>query len=295
MSFFKKDKVKHPRQAVEISEDFFYYPKNLRSKSQFVLWSYSDCVIGIVIICVALLVWESTKYHWLLTLPVLFAFLSARIDDINILTRIKEILDFMLKPNVFKNNSKPNSSQQLLGSKYISEDGIYVTENGRYVFWNVEPFNLAVLSPGATLVLVNQLTSVLSQCPNLEIITMDTARSLDDNIAFLKKRIEAETNPAVKKLLESDLAEISEKSQAANNSRKYLFVLKIANGKPVSQDVALIRRYTKSIQDNGFDAVQLLKPEIKKIIANYFDITSVLPDYDGLQYQDEKGDEENVW
>ena len=297
MSLFKKEKFQQPRQAViEINEEYFYYPKNLRSKSQFLLWSLSDCVIEIAIVCVTLLLWDATKVHLLFTLPVLFAFLTVRIDDINILTRIKEMFNYLVKVKSFKNNKKPNSSQQLLGSKYISEDGIYVTETGRYVFWNVEPFNLAVLSPGAISILVNQMTSVLSQCPDLEILAIDTARSLDDNIAFLKKRIEEETNPAVKKLLESDLAEISDKSQSANNSRKYLFVVRIAPGKPVTQDLPLVNRYTKIMQDNGFDVVQLLKPEIKKILANYFDTTtSDLPDIDGLQYQDEKGDEENVW
>lgn len=297
IEFFSRKNTKVQQQsAVEINEDFFYYPKNLRSKAQFLLWSYSDCVIGIAILCITLLVWESTKLHWLLILPGLFVLLSARVDDINILTRIKEMFNYLYKVKSFKNNNKPNSSQQLLGSKYISEDGIYFTETGRYVFWNVEPFNLAVLSPGAISILVNQMTSVLKQCPNLEILALDSARSLDDNISFLKKRIEEETNPGVRKLLESDLAEISEKSQSANNSRKYLFVLKIENGKPVSQDMALIRRYTKAIQDNGLDAVQLLKPEIKKILANFFDITtSDLPDYDGLQYQDEKGDDNLVW
>lgn len=297
MNIFKREKMQIPRQsAVEINEDYFYYPKNLRSKSQFLLWSFSDCVIMVVIICLCLFLWDYTRFHPLLTVPIVYAFLSARIEDINILTRIKEILDFMLKPNVFKNNSKPNSSQQLLGSKYISEDGIYFTETGRYVFWNVEPFNLAVLSPGATNTLVNQMTSVLKQCSNLEILALDSARSLDDNISFLKRRIEEETNPAVKKLLESDFAEISDKSQSANNSRKYLFILKIAPGKPVTQDLPLISRYTKIMQDNGLNAVQLLKPELKKVLANYFDITtSDLPDIDGLQYQDEKGDDNLVW
>lgn len=292
MKFFKKETitVTSARQAVEINEDFFYYPKNLRSKSQFLLWSYSDCVIELILLCTSFLLWDFTKFHLLLTIPVVFAFLSARINDISILTRLKELCNFMFKANSFKNNSKPNSSQKLLGSKYITDDGMYVTETGRIAFWAVEPFNLSVMSPSAVNILVNQLTSVLKQCPGLEIMATDSARSLDDNIAFLKKRIEEETNPAVKKLLESDLAEISNKSQSANNSRLYLFVLKIPSGKPNTQDFATVRRYSKVMQDNGFDAVQLLKPEIKKLLANYFDINaSNLPDYDGLQYQDEKG------
>ena len=297
MKFLKHSKVPTMQHSiVEINEDYFYYPKNLRSKSQFFLWIFSDCVIFIAIFCLTLLIWDFTKIHALLIIPFIFAFLTIRVDDINILTRIKEMFNYLYKEKSFKNNNKPNSSQQLLGSKYISEDGIYFAEAGRYVFWNVEPFNLAVLSPGAISILVNQMTSMLKQCPDLEILALDSARSLDDNISFLKKRIEEETNPAVKKLLESDLAEISDKSQSANNSRKYLFILKIAPGKPVTQDLPLISRYTKIIQDNGLNAVQLLKPEIKKVLANYFDITtSDLPDIDGLQYQDEKGDDNLVW
>lgn len=292
MRFFKKETitVTAAPQTVEINEDFFYYPKNLRSKEQFILWSLADCVILIGSITGCLLLWSATKISFFLVIPFALAFLSARINDISILTRLKELCNFMFKANSFKNNSKPNSSQKLLGSKYITNDGMYVTETGRIAFWAIEPFNLSVMSPSAVKILVNQLTSVLKQCPGLEIMATDSARSLDDNIAFLKKRIEEETNPAVKKLLESDLTEISNKSQSANNSRLYLFVLKIPSTKSNTQDFATVRRYSKVMQDNGFDAVQLLKPEIKKLLANYFDINaSDLPDYDGLQYQDEKG------
>ena len=208
MKYFKREITQMPTKAIiEINEDYYYYPKNLRSKSQYMLWAFSDCVLIVAILLTCSLIWYGTRFHFLLAIPVGVAFITARIDDVNILTRIKELFAFMFKPNIFKNNNKPNSSQKLLGSKYISEDGIYFTDAGRYVMWNVEPINLSVLSSGAISMLINQMTSVLIQCPDLEIIAMDTARSLDENIAFLKKRIEVETNPAVKKLYEEFLGE----------------------------------------------------------------------------------------
>ena len=158
-------------------------------------------------------------------------------------------------------------------------------------FQFVEPFNLSVMSPGSISIIIGQMTSLLIQCPNIEIIATDSARSLDDNIAFLKKRISEEPQPAVKKLLEADLAEMSERSAKANNSRRYLFILHFAKGSPITQDLTTCRRYSKVMQDTGFEVTQLLKPEIKKILANFFDIVSELPDYDGLQYleDDNKG------
>lgn len=292
--FSKKSLELSPTSStLEINEDFYYYPKNLRSKSQYLFWSLSDCVIILIVLSLCAVIWYNIKFHPLLVVPFVIAFITARIDDINILTRIKEMYDYLFKVKSFKNNNKPNSSQKLLGGKYISEDGIYFTETGRYVFWNVEPFNLAVLSPGAVGILVKQFTTLLVQCSDLEILALDSARSLDDNIAYLKKRIKEETNPAIKKLLESDLAEISDKSATANN-RKYLFILKIDNNKPINQDLALIKRTSKIMQDNIFDVVQLSKTEVKRVLANYFDVlTPINSDYDGLQYEDkEKGAEE---
>lgn len=291
MKFFSiKESQQRPitiTSAVEINEDYYYYPKNLRAKTQIGFWTLNDCIAVMSLFLVCLLLWYTTRVAFILTIPLTMLFLTARIDDKNILTRIKEAYLYIAKTKTHKNNVKPNSSQQLIGGKYIIEDGIYYTDSGRYAMWEIEPFNLSVMSPGSISIIIGQMTSLLIQCPNIEIIATDSARSLDDNIAFLKKRISEEPQPAVKKLLEADLAEMSERSAKANNSRRYLFILHFAKGSPITQDLTTCRRYSKVMQDTGFEVTQLLKPEIKKILANFFDIVSELPDYDGLQYLDD--------
>lgn len=294
MNLFKREYLKPQSATIEIDDDSYYYPKNLRSKSQVFLWNMSDAIIILMSLVLCGLIWYVTHLHFLLVIPIVIAFISIRIDDVSILTRIKEIFSFLFKNRSFKNNTKPNSSQKLMGGQYITDDGLYVTDTGRFVFWQVEPLNLSVLSPGAISILIQQMTAMLIQCPNLELIATDSARSLDENIIYLKRRIEEEDNMAVKKLLEADLKEISDKSLTANNSRKYIFALRLPNSKSQKQDNITIRKYSKTMQDFGFRVDQLLKEEIKKLISNFFDIISDnLPDFDGQQYVNEaKGDDE---
>lgn len=294
MNLLKREYLKTQSVAIGIDDDSYYYPKNLRSKSQVFLWNMSDAIIILMSLVLCGLIWYVTHLHFLLVIPIVLAFISIRIDDVSILTRIKEIFSFLFKNRSFKNNTKPNSSQKLMGGQYITDDGLYVTDTGRFVFWQVEPLNLSVLSPGAISILIQQMTAMLIQCPNLELIATDSARSLDENIIYLKRRIEEEDNMAVKKLLEADLKEISDKSLTANNSRKYIFALRLPNSKSQKQDNITIRKYSKTMQDFGFRVDQLLKEEIKKLISNFFDIISDnLPDFDGQQYVNEaKGDDE---
>lgn len=294
MNLLKREYLKPQSATIEIDDDSYYYPKNLRSKSQVFLWNMSDAIIILMSLVLCGLIWYVTHLHFLLVIPIVIAFISIRIDDVSILTRIKEIFSFLFKNRSFKNNTKPNSSQKLMGGQYITDDGLYVTDTGRFVFWQVEPLNLSVLSPGAISILIQQMTAMLIQCPNLELIATDSARSLDENIIYLKRRIEEEDNMAVKKLLEADLKEISDKSLTANNSRKYIFALRLPNSKSQKQDNITIRKYSKTMQDFGFRVDQLLKEEIKKLISNFFDIISDnLPDFDGQQYVNEaKGDDE---
>ncbi len=292
MSIIKKkiSKKTYVQSFPNEERTYFYYPKNLRTKTSFLLWDLANAVLVLLSFVLAVFIWDATKLKEFFILPILVAILTAKIEDVTIMTRLKEVYMFIFTPQKHRNNNNPNSTQKLCGGIWIDENNCYITETGCYALWEVNPFNLAVLAPDETEILVRALTNLMIQCPDIEIMAIDGAKNYDQNIAFLKKRIEEETNPKIRKLLETDLEQISSLSLSANTTRKYLFIYKFRNNVTDNQKTSIIQRYSKGIQDAGFVGHQLNKEEIKKVLSNYFDLVGELPDYDGTQYikKDEK-------
>ena len=261
----------------------YYYPKNLRAQAKVLLWPFRTFVFLIFAAVIALLIFSNTSNTFLLYLALTAGVCTAEISDgISIGSLLKTSVSYIGKPQFFKNAAVKNSTQQLIGGMQTGED-IYVTNHGRFVIWQVQPFNLAVLSPKRTEQLIMAVTQLISQNPGLEIIATDAARDFDANIGYLKQRITEEDNPAIKNLLIADLESISALSSRLTSTRRYLFLLSLSHA-PGVQDAQMIRRYGKAIQDAGFHTHQLSSSEIRHVIANYFDITNTPPETDGEQF-----------
>ena len=83
--------------------------------------------------------------------------------------RLVQMSKFLICPIKFVNSAKQNSSQKFLGGKRIDSQGVYTTDNGKFVMWEVKPYNLCVLSRNEINIIVSKYTELLSQCPNLEL------------------------------------------------------------------------------------------------------------------------------
>ena len=83
---------------------------------------------------------------------------------------------------------KGKSVQKLLGVKFFTENGIE-TIKGEYVFFNVQPTNISVLSTANVENKIRQLRLVFSSVPYLEILctipvsVLMTTRTISDNAA----------------------------------------------------------------------------------------------------------------
>ena len=184
---------------------------------------------------------------------------------------------------------RKTSVQKLLGLETFTKYGIK-TDQFEYAFFQVEPVNISVLSQEHVAAKVQHLMQLLSTVPDLELIAQDDCECFDANKAYIRRRLEQEQNPAVRRLLEKDAAFLNEIQLELSSARQFLFVVRFRKEKE-EQLFSQLGRVAKSIADYGFMAHRLTKPELKRMLALYFG-TSIsgecIPDVEGADYLQEE-------
>ena len=189
----------------------------------------------------------------------------------------------------FKNR---RSVQELLGLRGFTHYGLSTTQ-GELLFFQVAPTNISVLSQANIAIKIRHLMMVLSALPELEITCTDASECFDGNKAYLAGRVENETNFKVRKLIQKDIAALDELQSEMSTARQFLFTARCKNLKP-EQAFQKANAVEKRISEQGFEAHRLKKPEIKRILALYFDASmqgETMPDIDGEQYFEVTDDE----
>lgn len=187
---------------------------------------------------------------------------------------------------------KRSSVQELLGIRYFTDYGI-LTDGGELVFYRVAPTNISVLSAVNIQQKLGALTELLKLQPELGIVCMDSCECFDSNREYLRRRAEGEQNPKVRLLLEKDREMLTRMQTEMANAREFLFVQRFRGMKP---DMVFTQSNTtlKQMSERGFEVERLKKPELKRLVALYFETCidgDKLPDVDGGQY--EEGANEN--
>ena len=139
---------------------------------------------------------------------------------------------------------------------------------------------------------MHDLAMVLSVVPELEIMALDSCECFDENKAYLRRRLAEEKNEAVRKLLAADHDFLDQIQTGISSAREFLFVYRFRREKE-EQVLSLINRISKAIADHGFMARRLTKPEIKRMLAQYFGTSTNgdrLPDIEGEEYAKEVAD-----
>ena len=172
------------------------------------------------------------------------------------------------------------STRQLMGIVRVTPHGI-VTDSGERVFFLIQPDNLSVLSREVIRGRVRSLTMLLSTQPTLEILALDSRESFQRNKEYYLRRLEEETEPAVRELLERDMAHLDAIQFSSASSRK--FVLDEKSG----ADEGALRQLEKSICDHGLRVCLAEEQDVKRLLAIYYrqDLTTeVFRDFDGEEY-----------
>ena len=185
------------------------------------------------------------------------------------------------------------SVQDLIGAKSFTRYGI-LTAWGEVVMYQVAPTNISVLSPANIEAKIHSLAVLISTVPNLGIICSDSSECFDANKSYLQARLETETNPCVRILLEKDIEFLDSIQVEMATARQFFFVARFKNLK-ASQVFSESTQIEKSIAAQGFEVKRMRKPDIKRFLALYFDAYmngELMPDYDGEPYLEVTGYEE---
>ena len=176
------------------------------------------------------------------------------------------------------------SVQNLLGLQGFTAYGLQTT-GGELVFFAIQPTNISVLSHANVEIKIQNLLMVLRSLPHLEAVCLDSAQRFDDNQQFMESRIRQEDNPKVRHALEQDQEFLDSIQLEMSTARQFVLGLRFKNEKD-SQIFSRINDAQKALHDEGFEAWRMGKPEIKRMLALYFESSMTgdqIPDVEGME------------
>ena len=121
------------------------------------------------------------------------------------------------------------STQDLLGVKHFSRNGIQTDGHGELAYFIITPTNISVLSRASVAQKIHELTQLLATKPDIEFMCVDARENFDDNKRFLDELKDAETNPDVRALIEKDRAFLDDIQLEMSTAREFLFVVRLRN------------------------------------------------------------------
>ena len=160
------------------------------------------------------------------------------------------------------------STQELVGVKNFSRNGVQTNGHGEIVYYMITPTNISVLSRIAIGQKIKNLVHLLSAQPDLEIICMDARENFDANKIYLDERTEDEPNGKIRELLMKDKAFLDDIQVQMSTSREFLIAYRLRNESD-EQSFAVLNRIEKCINEQGFDCTRCEKDDVKRIRARY--------------------------
>ena len=165
---------------------------------------------------------------------------------------------------------KGNSTRSLLGLEGFTNYGLRTT-GGELVVFLVQPTNISVLSHANVEIKIRHLLMVLSAHPGLEISCLDSCERFDDNKRFIKRRMQEEENPAIRRVLEQEIGYLESKQIEMSTARQFLFVLRFTKGEKPEQVFQAVNLTEKTISEQGFEVRRMDKDDIKRVLGLYFE------------------------
>ena len=110
--------------------------------------------------------------------------------------------------------------------------------------------------------------------------------SFEDNKQFLRKRMEKEENPVVRKLLEKDQTHLDRIQVQMATARECLIMIRLKDEKE-SEVRSYLSRIEKSLKEQGFSVRRADREDIKRILAVYYEqnvTTEKFEDFDGERW-----------
>ena len=173
------------------------------------------------------------------------------------------------------------STRQLMGIQRLTPHGV-TTARGELVFFLIRPDNLTVLSEDGIRVRVTALTNLLRAESAVELLALDSRESFQRNKEFYQARLEQETIPALRTLLQQDIRHLDEIQSASASSREFLLVMRMEEKE--AADERGLRQLEKALCDHGVHVQLVEEQDVKRLLAVYYqhDVTTdYFEDVDG--------------
>lgn len=181
---------------------------------------------------------------------------------------------------------KKLATRQLIGAKAITDYCLQTYGHGDLVYFIIKPSNISVLSESSLSARIYALMTVLKGMTEIEMMCLNSRENFDGNKNFLRKRMEAEDNITVQKLLEADLNFLDRIQVQTATAREFLIIIRLRNEKE-KEIFAYLNRIEKTLREQGFSVKQAGNEDIKRIMAVYFEqnvTTEKFENFDGERW-----------
>ncbi len=167
------------------------------------------------------------------------------------------------------NRKSKKNTREIMNAKSIKKYGIETYLNNNLVYIIVQPENLKVLSSSIVEQKINKLTIIFKEVEQLEILSLSSRESFEENKKFIKQRLKEEKLEPVRKILQKDLEFFNKIDIQTASAREFLIVLSFKKEKEKEIYLAT-NRILKLLKDEGFVARKSEKEDIKKMLSVYF-------------------------
>jgi len=189
-------------------------------------------------------------------------------------------------PSAKQLDKQKASTRQLIGTKAITDYSLQTYGHGELVYFMIKPSNISVLSKASISARIYALMTVLKGIAEIEMLCLNSRESFEDNKRFMRDRMEQESNPVVRKLLEKDLVFLDRMQVQMATAREFLILIRLQDEKE-KEVFPYLSRIEKSLKEQGFIVKRADDEDIKRILAVYFEqnvTTEKFEDFDGERW-----------
>ena len=159
------------------------------------------------------------------------------------------------------------STRQLMGIRKLLPHGVAIP-GGSLVFFLIHPDNLSVLSAEGIRQRVTALSNLFRAEEQVEVLGLDSRESFQQNQVYYQTRLEEETTPKIRELLQKDISYLDEIQTTSASSREFVLVLRMEE--QAALDEGGLRQKEKSLCDHGISVRLAEEQDVKRVLVSYY-------------------------
>ena len=159
------------------------------------------------------------------------------------------------------------ATRQLMGIRKLLPHGVAIP-GGSLVFFLIHPDNLSVLSAEGIRQRVTALSNLFRAEEQVEVLGLDSRESFQQNQVYYQTRLEEETTPKIRELLQKDISYLDEIQTTSASSREFVLVLRMEE--QAALDEGGLRQKEKSLCDHGISVRLAEEQDVKRLLVSYY-------------------------